>query len=58
MGGGGVERACVCVCVCVCVCEGGQPLRTAHHIISTILQNSFCESHTWRLENWKGSKST
>ena len=28
---------------------GGQPLRTALHTISISLQNSFCESHTWRL---------
>ena len=43
-------RVCVRVCVCVCVCGvGGQPLRTALHTISTSLQNSFCESHTWRL---------
>ena len=28
---------------------GDQFLRTALHTISISLQNSFCESHTWRL---------
>ena len=30
-----------------------QFLRTTLHIISISLQNSFCESHTWRLLSWK-----
>ena len=29
------------------------PLKTALHTISISLQNSFCESHTWRLVSWK-----
>ena len=38
-----------------CVCVGGQPIRTALHTISMspCLQNSFCESYTWRLVSWK-----
>ena len=33
----------------VVVGGGGQLLRTTLHTISISLQNSFCESHTWRL---------
>ena len=31
----------------------GQALRSALHTINISLQNSFCESHTWRLVSWK-----
>ena len=31
------------------VVEGVQPQRIALHTISIGLQNSFCESHSWRL---------
>ena len=34
-----------------------QILRTALHTISIGLQNSFCESHTWRLVSWKALKA-
>ena len=36
---------------------GGQPLRTALHTISISLQNSFCESHTWRLVSLKALRA-
>ena len=36
------------------VCDGrGQTLRIALHTMNTRLQNSLCESHTWRLMSWK-----
>ena len=40
-GGGGGELRGVVV--------GGQPLRTTLRTISISLQNTFCESYTWRL---------
>ena len=38
-------------------CWGVQPPWTALHAISIRLQNSFCESHTWRLVSWKALRA-
>ena len=48
-GGGGGAPGVRWGCTGCLMGEGGQPLRTALHTISISLQNSFCESHTWRL---------
>ena len=60
-GGGGVEGGGGCCVGRGCyggggwgaVGGGGQPLSTALHTKSIGLQNSFCESHTWRIVSWK-----
>ena len=39
------------------VVEGVQPQRIALHTISIGLQNSFCESHSWRLLSWKALRN-
>ena len=44
IGGGGVGKL-------------GQLLRTALHTISISLQNSYCESHNWRLGSWKSLRA-
>ena len=56
----GVLEGCVCVCVCVCGGGGGgggggglrrrSKLRTTLHTTELSPQNSFGESHTWRLK--------
>ena len=53
-GGGGVATV-----VGVGAKKGGvlQTIRTALHTISISLQNSFCESHTWRLVIWKARRA-